>query len=256
MFPTAWNASARACLRVITALDSGMDEPQIDPVQRWSQTRAPEDLLPAVDALEPRINYHLHQYGLGDDKLAKGQARIYAAKALQSFDPTQGAGFNTWLDRNMMQLSRFKRLRATPVRIPEKTQLDAMTLEKARTSFEEEFGREPELDELADAAGMTVARVDAVRQGFRKVAPEGAFDGNLAGAVTSDHLAEAIDIVWNESDKRDRRIIELKTGYGGKAAPMAPKDVAVALGISPVELSRRSARLAAKLEEIVENLDT
>jgi DNA-directed RNA polymerase specialized sigma subunit len=84
---------------------------------------------------------------------------------------------------------------------------------------------------------------------------EAAFEGNLAGNVTPDFLSEAMGIVWDEAEKKDRRILELKTGFGGKNEPMTPKDVALQLGISPVELSRRSARLGAKLDELLEQLD-
>ena len=251
--------ACRCCLRLLSSrmdltTDVAAAEP-VDPVARWQQTQAPEDLNAALVSLAPRIDYHLRQYGLGDDNLARGQAKIYAARALKSFDPSRGAGFATWLDRNMMQLTRFKRTRATPVKVPERTQLDAMTIERAKTSFEEEYGREPELDELADQAGMSISRLDAVRKGFRKMAPESAFDGNVAGAITNDYLSEAMDIVWRESDKVDRRILEMKTGYGGKMEPMSPKDVAVALNMSPVDLSRRSKRIAAKLDEVMENLE-
>lgn len=227
----------------------------VDPYTRWQQTQAPGDLYQVVKTLEPKIAYNLHRYGLGADPLAASKARVYTAKAIKSFDPASGNSLATWVDRNLQQLTRFKRQRATAVHVPERIQLDNYAISRAAIDFEEEFGREPELDELADRAGMKVARVHQVRGAFKKMTSEAPFEGNTGSSVTPDFLTEALGIVWDEAEKKDRRILELKTGFGGKNEPMEAQDVAAALGISAVELSRRSARLGAKLDELMEHLD-
>lgn len=233
-------------------------------VSSESTQEAPQEILPLdpeevfreqMREIEPRISYHLHRYGLGDDMLARTQARVYAAQAVRTYDPASGAGLPTWLDRNMQQLSRFKRLRATAVHVPERMQMDAMTIQRAKTDFEETEGREPELEELADRAGMSIKRIDQVRKGFRKMTSEEGFGGELESAQQVDWMGEAVDMIWEESDKKDRQIIEMKTGYGGRHKPMTPKDIATKLQISPVDLSRRSTRIAAKLETIMEELE-
>ena len=228
--------------------------PAADPVSQWRSTGNPTDLAKAVDSLQPKINYHLHRYGLGDDPLAVGQARALTATALKTYDPASGASLHTWIDRQMQPLSRFKRLRATAVRIPEKIQLDQYRIANAQTDFEEEHGRPPELDELADRAGLSVKRLHQVRTTFKKMTTEGTFEGGAPSQTGTDFMPEALEAVWDEADKRDRRILEHRAGYGGKEV-IAPKDLAVMLGISPVELSRRSARLGAKLDEIMEHLE-
>lgn len=207
-----------------------------------------------VHALEPRINYHLNRYGLGTDPLAKVQAKTYAAQALQTYDPASGASFPTWLDRNMQQLTRFKRSRATAIHVPERIQLDAYKIERARVELEEKLGREPELGEIADASLLSVKRINQVAKSFRKMPAEGVFEDALEGQYTTDWGSEALDMIYDEADKKDRQIIEMKTGYGGKHKPMEPKEIALRLGMSPVDLTRRSARITAKLDEIVEQL--
>ncbi len=228
--------------------------PILDPIQTWQQERTPEKLSAAVDYLNPKLAYHLHRYGLGDDKLAHGQARILAAKALQSYDPASGASLHTWLDRSMQPLSRFKRTRATAIKVPERIQLEAYRINRATLDFEEEHGREPEVDELAEYAGLSRKRLDQVQKSFRKMSGESAFEGNLPSELETDFMSEALDAVWDESDKRDRMILEHRIGFGGKEL-MQPKDLAVKMNISPVELSRRSARISAKLDEILEKLE-
>lgn len=236
----------------------GADAPEVPvhPVELWRAQPTPANLSAAVDSLQGRLNYHLHRYGLGSDPLAEAHARGLAAKALQSYDPAAGASLVTWLDRSMQPLTRFKRLRATAIKVPEKIQLDSLKIDRAQRDFEDEHGREPELDELADHVGMTVKRVHQVRRSFKKMSGEGAFEGNLAGQHNdTDHTDEALDAIWHESDKIDRKILEMRIGYGGKPITAQPKDIATNLGISPVELSRRSSRIAAKLDELLEGLE-
>jgi DNA-directed RNA polymerase specialized sigma subunit len=229
-------------------------EPQ-DPVGAWLDSRDPAGMAGAVNALTPKLAQHLHRYGLGTDPLAMGKAKVLAAKALQSYDPSSGAGLMTWLDRNMQPLSRFRRQRATAIKVPEKIQLDNMAIERAAADFEIEKGREPELDELADAAGMTVKRLDHVRKAFKRMPSESAFEGNLESNIGPDTLGEALSIVWDESDPVDRKILQLRTGYGGTARTDSAAEVAMTLNLTPVQLSRRSARIAAKLDELMESLE-
>lgn len=225
-----------------------------DPLQLWQEQKSPEALSAAVDYLKPKIAYHVHRYGLGDDPLAIGQAKIYAAKALQTYDPASGAAFGTWLDRNMQPLSRFKRQRATAVKVPERIQLEAYRINRAMMDFEEEHGREPEVNELADYAGLSVKRLDQLQKSFRKMSSEASFEGNLPSEQDTDFLSEAMEAVWDEADAKDRKILEHRTGFGGKSM-MQPQEIAAMLKLSPVEVSRRSARIAAKLDEILEMLE-
>jgi DNA-directed RNA polymerase specialized sigma subunit len=227
----------------------------VDPYTRWTQTKAPEDLHQVVKGLEPKIAYNLHRYGLGSDPLAQSKARVFTAKAIKSFDPSTGNSLATWVDRNLQQLTRYKRLRATAVHVPERVQLDNYAVSRAEIDFEEDFGRPPELDELADAAGMKLSRLHQVRGTFKKMTSEEPFEGNMSSQNAPDYLSEAMSIVWDEAEKKDRQILEMKTGFGGKFKPMEPHEVSTKLGISPVELSRRSARLGAKLDELLETME-
>lgn len=226
----------------------------MDTPPTWVPPNSQEELAAAVNELRPKLAYHLHRYGLGADPLAAGHARALAANALKTYDPASGASFNTWLDRSMQPLSRFKRLRATAVKVPEKIQLDAYRVNRALMDFEETHEREPEPEELADAAGLSVKRLDQITRSFRKMSGEDAFEGNLPSDYDVDFVSEALEAVWDEADKIDRKIIEHKTGFGGQPM-LSPKEIALQLKLSPVELSRRSARIGAKMDVILEHLE-
>ena len=216
-------------------------------------TEAHEDPLAPY---EGRINYQLHRYGLGDDPLAKGRARVLASKAIKTYDPNAGASMHTWLDRSLQPLSRFKRERSFAVQLPERAVLDNFEVRRAEIEFEEAHGRPPDMDELSDAAGIPRKRLAALRRTVMPQVGEAAFDGEAPLGAHHDYMDEALSSVWDDSDAVDRKILEMKTGFGGRYKPMSAEQVAAQLNISPVQVSRKSARLAAKIDEIMELMES
>lgn len=211
---------------------------------------APTDPLANIG---PKIDYHLSRYGLSDDPLAKSKAKVLASKALKSYDPNSGASFDTWLDRSMQPLSRFKRERSFAIQMPERAVLDSYSVRMAELEFQERNGRLPEMDELAEEAKISMKKLASLRKTVRPQVSEAAVgDAGIAGDVADDQLDEALSSVWHESDALDRKIIEMKTGFGGRHQPMAAVEVATQLGLTPVQVSRRAARISAKLDQIME----
>ena len=217
--------------------------------QTYSTTPGPTTLKPLVDALEPSINYAVTSIGAADDHLIKHKARIIAGQAIAKYNPTAGANLPTWVSNQLMQLRRFRRETQMPVKVPERTQLDAYTILKKEREFIDMHDREPDVEELSDFASIPVKRIEKVRRSFRKMPSEGAMEA--AGGLTqynTDYTNEAMGYVYKEADKTDRTIMEMKTGYGGKYDPMQPKDIAIRLGLTPSQLTRRSSRLFFKMQ--------
>lgn len=220
-----------------------------------------EDQLAAeVDKLNPTINHVLTSIGAGGDRQLKARARVMAAKAVRTFDPSQGAQLHTWVSRQLMPLRRMKRKSDTAAHVPEGIQLDAMTLMRAEQDFIDRHDREPDLIELADHSKLPVRRIEAIRKSFRPIPSESAFlseaqDLGLPGTPTGSYSDEAMDYVYRDADYIDRKILEMKTGYGGGEA-IPPAEVARRLNLTPTQLSRRSAKLALQIQEIEEALQS
>ena len=75
----------------------------------------------------------------------------------------------------------------------------------------------------------------------------------LPGAPAGGYSGEAMDYVYRDADYIDRKIMEMKTGYGGGEA-LPPSVVAQRLNLTPTQLSRRSAKLALQIREIEDAL--
>lgn len=220
----------------------------------------PESLAAKVDELNPTIDHVLASIGAAGDRQLKSRARVLAAHAIRTFDPSQGAQLHTWVSRQLMPLRRMKRKSDSAAHVPEGIQLDAMTLMRAEQDFLDKHEREPDLIELSDHSKLPVKRIKAIRETFRPVPSEAAFtsetqDLGLPGTPNGSYSDEALDYIYRDADYIDRKILEMKTGYGG-AEMLTPAVVAQRLGLTPTQLSRRSAKLALQIQEIEEALRT
>jgi DNA-directed RNA polymerase sigma subunit (sigma70/sigma32) len=214
---------------------------------------SPERLAKVVSALEPTINYSVVSTGGIDDAAIRGQARLYAAQAIHSFDPQSGAELPTWVSRNLMQLRRFKRSRNSPMKLPERVQLDAYAIDKAEKELTDKHDREPSMDELATHCGMPIKRIRKVREAFRRTPGEGGLPEGVGNEQEQDFGPEALDYVYADADATDQKIIETMTGYNGKLS-LSPKDAAIKLGITPSTLSRRRQRLGLLVQDMERSL--
>lgn len=221
--------------------------------QSYLTDPTPDKLADVVEHLNPVINYSLSSINAANDNLIRNKARIFAADAVKKYDPAHGAALPTWVSGQLMQLKRFKREVNQPVKVPERVQLDAYTLSRAEQEFMDKFNREPDVEELADYAKMPRKRIEKIRRSFRAMPSQGAIGDGFTQYET-DFGIEALDYAYKDADKIDRKIIEMKTGYGGRYEPMAPNKIAAMLGLTPSQLTRRSIKLSMRIQEIEKNL--
>lgn len=227
--------------------------PYLSTFQQWKETGDSAHLHATVKHLQPAIDGVLRSMGSADDPTTAVKAKIMATKAVRTYDPNMGAGMPTWVSQQLQPLRRFRRMERSTVRVPERIQLDALHIMKKEQEFTDKHQRDPDLEELADFAKMPIKRISEVRHRFRKVVSQTAIGDaatQFSNQQPTDFSDEALGYVYGDADRVDRAIIEMKTGYGGKHEPMEPNVIAQKLGLSPVQLSRRSARMAVRIDNI------
>ena len=214
-----------------------------------------DTLNTTVKALQPTINYALASSNASDDPFVQAKAQVYAARAVRKYNPehTGGASLATHVASQLKQVTRVARQSKSPVQLPERAQLDAYKMFQARRRFEDENGREPDVVELADYTGMPVKRIEKVTKMAWSMPSESAFGGDLEQG-SMDMSPDALEYIHHDSDHTDRQILELKTGYGG-GPQMSPQDICAKLKLTPSQLSRRSMRLAKRIQEIQSALE-
>jgi RNA polymerase sigma-B factor len=216
-----------------------------DAYNQWAVDRKPEHLHATVEFLKPTIDYKLAAMGVGDNPQMRHQARLMVASAVEKFNPNVGVSLTTWAQQHLQGMNRFKRENQGPVKVPDRAALDAWSIEKAQQELEDKLGREPDVHELADFTNISVKRIASVRKATRPVAASSQMYSE--GEDFTDYLGEAMSYVYDDSDADDRKIIELTTGYGGNQ-PIPKNQIATRLGISPAQVTRRTERIANKLQ--------
>lgn len=230
---------------------------ELSPYDRWKSEPTPQHMAGVVKSLDGSIRQAMHSMGAGNDPYLMSRARTLAAGAVQTYDPAAGAGLHTWVNRQLLPINRMRREKQTAIKIPESVQLDAYRLMQAEREFEDENGREPDVEELADAVSMPVARIAKVREQFVRIMHDDAAGASGGEEPTSgisvehetpDFDTEALSYVHHESDYIDRKILEHKTGYGG-AEVLNGAELAAKLNVSPAQITRRSAKLTYKVNQ-------
>lgn len=228
------------------------------PYETWLRDKSQKNLVKAVDFLKPTINSVLATYGASGNPQIASKARVIAAKAVSTYDPSQGVSLPTYVSSQLRQLTRDIRKSNNVLSIPEGVQLDSYALYKAEREFEDEYGREPTVDELADKAHLSVKRIKDIRLKNKAVLMDSGVtseDGTeYSGTSESDYSKDALDYVYNESDTTDKKLLEYLTGYGG-IIPLDTKTIMQKLNLTPVQLTRRKARISLKIKEIIDNLE-
>ena len=228
-------------------------DPTIEAYSAWQATQSPDDLNRVVLAVEPAIQMRLGSMNAADNPKLKAQARLLAAQAVKTYDPTSPASLKSWVTGNLQGLQRQARAERSPGQVPERAQLDAWHLHQAEKNFIDVNGYEPDVKELADFAHMDPKRIGKVRRLTRAVSS--GINTAVDPASEQDYLSESMDYVYDESDKTDRQIIEMLTGYGGK--PVFNKmQIATALHLDPAQVTRRSQKISNRIQELESAMET
>ncbi len=230
------------------------------PYDAWKSDPTPKNLKGGVDYLRPTVDHVLFSINAGDDPYIKSKAKILTAKAVESYSPEHGAALPTWVSRQLMPLRRIRRQSQSAVRVPEGVQIDAYHLMRAEQDFFDKNEREPDVYELADFAKIPVKRIEHIRKVFKPIPSEAAFsseenpDGFSGVSSTETSFGnEAFEYVYRDADHLDRRILEMKTGFGGSPV-LSGKEIAAKLGLTEPQLSRRSAKLSIQINDLEEAL--
>lgn len=228
------------------------------PYQVWVDEPSQKNLFNVVQHLQPTIQSSLASIG-GTDPNIRSKARVLTAKAIQTYNPEYGASLPTWVSQQLRQLTRDVRKSNNVLSVPENAQLEAYHLYRVEVDLEDELGREPTVEELADKAAMSVKKIESIRKKVRQVANEGSFESEDGSSAlknqTTDYSQEALDYIYNESDLKDKKLIEHSVGYGG-ADLWDNKTIMSKLKLTPVQLSRRKMRIGKRIQDIMNDLES
>jgi DNA-directed RNA polymerase specialized sigma subunit len=216
----------------------------------WKKDPSRQNLGALMKKVDPVIDKALTSYAGDMGPTLKTKARLMSVDYIKSYDPKKGMALSSYLIQNLQALNREKANRAYVIHMPENIILTKNKLHMATKEFMSTNGRDPNLEELADATGISKKHI-ANAQGYRP-----ALSGSIAQTEKGDSLFEKkkdYGDVWSEYvyydlTPIDKKIYEWTTGYMG--TPTMPKqEIAKKLKMTPAAISFRINKIVSKLEE-------
>ena len=216
--------------------------------QQWRKTNRTDVLEALLNRLQPLIHREVSKWQYTVPAAAlESKGRLLAVEALKTYDPTRGAAIGTHITSRLRKLSRHVYPYQNVARLPENKQLLYNTFTVAQTQLEDELGRDPSVEEMADHLKWTPKKVTDFQKSFGRrelVESEGAdFEENVAGS------SMLTDFFYHGLPPEDKRLIEDITGYGGKR-PLSNTELRRKYRLTQGQLSYKKRKFIEEIKKL------
>ena len=235
-------------------------------LEQYAHTRDPalrEQIVEANLYIAQIVARRFSGRGVAYDDLYQ-VASLALFKAVDRYEPDKGVKFVSFVTPTMAgEVKNYFRDRSRAIRLPRKGVELAQALKLTRSSLEQELGRSPKLDELAQAMNlsedevaealelsnaMSVSSLDAQIAEDEENAPLSRFlgfdDPGFASFEQSDMLQRAMCAL----DERQQTVIRARFFEN-----RSQRDLAAELGVSQMTVSRIERQALEKLREQIKN---
>ena len=225
--------------------------------------RVRNDIVEEHRHLADRFARRYRSRGIPVDDLRQ-TALLAMVRAVDRFDLDQGVTFATFASRTMDgELKRALRDRAWAVRPPRAAQERHLALRKRQEELTHRLGREPTVQELADALDATVEEVlEAVEAGGARTAGAITRTNDDGADVDADHMLAVGEVgfgrvddrilvaeLLDQLDDREREVIQLRF-----FERLGQEEIAERVGVSQSYLSRLLRRILLDLRDKIGEL--
>lgn len=130
-----------------------------DLVARWQKKETPEDTSELLTRMKPTMSSAINSYAPGMANTMAVKAATLTLSALRSYNPEAGTDPSTHVFHNLKRLNRIYGKRGNIIPVSEQLLREQKLVADAAARFEDEHDREASLAELADATGLSVAKL-------------------------------------------------------------------------------------------------
>lgn len=223
---------------------------------KWKQDPTPELGGQLLKSLEPHIAASARKYAKDDNPVLMGRAKSLVIAALPRFDAKKGANLVTFVDRQLQPLQRWSARKNLGVRVPTRDVQIRKHLESTSNQLEDELGRSPSLQEVADRSGInyeTITRLN--RQAYPQIAERQVASDDGSYMTVGDQAIKSDDqdvwkrAVYHDLGPVDQFIMQHTMGLYG-AAKLDTDIIAKKLRITPGAVSQRRAKIDGFLQAL------
>lgn len=222
---------------------------QQDDLALWNQWRSSNDTLARqklMTRLEPLVQNEVNKWGQAVPRQAlEVKAKLLTVEALETYDPKKGAAIGTHVASRLRKLSRSVYPYQNVARVPENQQLYFHTYNVASGKLQDDLGRDPSVDELADELGWSQKRVTHFQNAFSRrelVESEGAYwEGERDEGL--------VDFYHHGLAPKDKQLFEDIIGYNGKTALKNP-ELMKKYSVTQAQLSYSKRKFMQDLQNI------
>lgn len=229
-----------------------------EPYMNWKQNQSPTQNDMIIEKMQPIIDSALKTYvGQEVSPTVRLQAKRMALEGLKNYDPAKSK-LKTHMMWHLQGLKRAAAKSNQILNVPERIRLDGNYINTSFNELNDQLGRDPSDNELADYTGMSLKRIQKVRSyrpGLSEGAATQAFSGSeedgmsdpaslIPGRTSSSAWR---DFVYDGLDDRSKLIMEHTFGMNGKKI-LDNISIANKLRITPARVSQLRADIQKKMD--------
>jgi DNA-directed RNA polymerase specialized sigma subunit len=235
-------------------MDDGIDEPivpekidykskDIALYNNWAQTKSKKDMSKLINHLAPILTKEVSSVAGSVPTVAlMGEAKIWAIKAVKTFDPNKGFALSTHVTNYIRRTKRVNYKYQNFARLPEHMQLDFHHYNRAVQSLTDEMNEEPTSQHIADRLGWSKSRVDKFKS-----------------RIYSDHIESANENPTQVSEFSDNNLLlksllshlnEQETFILNNRGKMSSVQLAEKIGVDTNRLNYLMRKLRDKVAQL------
>ena len=220
--------------------------------RRWKNQPTDEHASALLRQVNPLIQREASKWaGTLARPLLETEGKRLAMQAFHNFDPTRGAQLGTHVVNQLQKMSRLSYANQNVARRPENKMLQYHAYHLGHEKLQDELGRAPTTDELADHLGWSMGHLEAFRKdvGRKELLESGGIEGSEAGLHTEEVNDHLVDFIHHDLPPMQKGIFEHLTGYRG-AEVLSNQAIQKKLRLTQGQYSYAKAKLLTHVEAV------
>jgi DNA-directed RNA polymerase specialized sigma subunit len=211
----------------------------------------PEDLRPLLHSFKPLIRARANSWVSRADlppAAVHFEFNKQAVSAMKSYNPGKGAALGSWVTTNLRKAQRWISQHQDSMRFQENRYYRTGKWDNARSTLDDQLGREPTTIEMAEHLGWSEAEAGRMEMEKRKSTFSTGFEGYDPTSIMPSKEAEKLRMVRYELSPNELQVFDYTVGTNGKPQ-LRPGEIAKQLNLSPSRVTRIRNNITKKLGE-------